>query len=168
MAINFSALPTDNPYSAPEPGFYKGKIVKTEMKQPKDVSKKQYLAVTYDLTDKNGKSAGKLFDNIFDSDTPALQYKLGRLALACKLPMTGVLELKDLGKIIVNKEVVLELEHDKEGRAQVALFKNEVFYPIEKFAELVGLAVDEELPFTADSTVPVPEPSSTPGSPVEY
>lgn len=151
MAINFDGLPKEKPagFKVPEPGFHKVTIAKVEEKVSK--SGNDYLQLQLKLDD-----GSVVFDNIMDSTAPALQWKLGRLVSACKLPLSGELTLTDLGKVILNKEIVADIkviEDDYKGdgsmKAEVDIFTNDIFYPIEDYQDLVG------------NTAPDTEPSST-------
>jgi hypothetical protein len=145
MGINFAELPKDNPFSIPAPGLYIAKITKAVSQQPKDTSKPEYLALTYALTDENGKPAGNLFDNFFESDSDVPKYKLGRFLTAAGIPLTGVMEFKDLAKILPNRTLVVDVKNvpdDYKGngamKAEVDLFAREAYYPVSEFASLVG------------------------------
>ena len=151
MAIHFDALPKEKPEDMggglPREGFHKVKITKAETTISKAVNK--YLKLFLKTAD-----GPVVFDNIFDSDAPALQYKLGRLVIACKLPLTGELSLEDLSKVLMNKELVADIKHienEYQGKvttkAEVDIFSNDIFYPIEDYASLVADTVPtEELP----------------------
>ena len=148
MSINFDTLPKDKPaggeYPLPKEGFRKAKITVQEMKTPLDTTKKDYLNLTLELSD------GKVWDKIFDSEAPVLLHKIYRLALACKLPIAGSLTLPDIGKLLVGKEVVVDIKHDiytnRQGvevpTAGVDIFSNDIYYPIEAFNELTGAIPD--------------------------
>lgn len=162
MAINFDALPQDNPFALPDPGVYKATVVDAEMKQGKDLSKPEYLNLKFSLTDKNGKNCGNLYDIIAESDSSVVQYKTARFIRACGLPLTGSMELKDLAKIVKGREIALDVAHDNKGdrpRAQVDLFSREAYYLASEFTDiymLVNPGEAEEAAFqqanTSDST----------------
>lgn len=143
MAINFDGLPTKKPEGmgggVPKPGFHKVKVTKQEMVVSKAGNKylKLYLKT---------EEGPMVFDNIFDSSAPALQYKLARLVTACKLPLTGELTLEDLGKVLMNREFVADIkiventwDGKTEPKAEVDLFTNDIFYPLEDYPSLVNL-----------------------------
>jgi len=146
MSINFDALPKERPegFALPSAGFHKATITKPTVKTSS--AGNEYLEIQLKL-----ESGGIVFDRIMNSDKPALQYKIARLITACKLPLTGELTLADLGKVIENKQIVVDVEHkDSEyngktiTRAEVALFANDIYYPIEQYASLVGSSTTTE------------------------
>lgn len=170
MAINFDNLPQENPYALPAVGVYKAKIVEAEMKQGKDLSKPEYLNIKYTLFDKNNKNCGSLYDIISESDSSVVQYKISRFVRACGIPLVGAMELKDLAKLVKNKELALDVSYDKKSdtpRAQVDLFSREAYYLPSEFMEIYNIvhpdeaaqdafnannnldSTDEEVPFNA-------------------
>jgi hypothetical protein len=185
MSINFDSLPQDNPYALPAPGLYKAKIVEAEMRAAKSKNddgsaKPDYLNLKLMLFDKSGKSHGAIYDIISESDKNAVKYKTGRFIRACSIPLTGSMELKDLAKIVRNKDIVVDVIHDKKSdppRAQVSLFGNECYYTLAEFDEVYNAiygqpaadgAINEgvtgdasETPFDApDGNAPMNPPSS--------
>lgn len=158
--INFDTLPNDKPVSQAEPGAYFGTIEKAEMKQPKDPSKKPYLSVTYGLTNKEGKSFGKFFDLITESEHDIARYKLKRFIVALELPLTGAFELADLTKIIVGKKLILDLVKDtksEQPRLTVDLFTGMAFYPLSEATEKFGIAAVGEINASDAHDAPVYE-----------
>lgn len=152
MAINFNELPSSKPVSVLDSGYYKGEIVKAEMTQSKS-SSATYLQITYNLVNKQGKSCGKLWDNLFDSDKEFLRYKLARFITALKIPLTGSFELKDLAKIVVGKSLIIDVGVDDKGqrpRNQVEPFKGDMFYPVEEWASLLGVVTEDNSPVPFD------------------
>lgn len=153
MSINFDRLPKEKPegmgeFTLPAEGFHKATIHKTEMKVSK--AGNDYLSLQLKLS--NGSI---IFDIIMDSDKPALMYKLSRLIQACHLPLTGELTLEDLGKVILNKEIVVDVVHNESEyngktttRAEVEMFANDIYYPIEEYSTLIGEADSDEQPTT--------------------
>lgn len=158
MGINFNALPQESG-SGMKPGPYKCKVVDVKMRTPKPkegVQGKDYMQLTYELSDINGNKKGKMFDSFFDSDSQALQYKLGRLNYAAGLNLVNEIELKDLAKLmpgkeygVITKEQVDYRTKEKNGFLEADLFGSEIFFRLEEFAELVPPADDSDLPFTA-------------------
>lgn len=155
MAINFDALPKDKPegmgFPLPEAGFHKAEIVKTQIKTSS--AGNEYLELQLKLD-----KGGMVFDRIMDSDKPALQYKIARFITACKLPLVGELTLEDLGKVVNNKRLVVDIElkeNEYQGKtttkAEVALFANDIYYPIEQYSSLVGEEPTQEDPTTTGS-----------------
>ena len=153
--INFDNIPKEKPagFSLPTPGFHKATIVKETLKTSNNGN--QYLELQLKLD-----SGSMVFDKIMDSDAPALQWKLGRLVMACKLPLAGELTLSDLGKVIHNKRLVIDVKHTENEwngktttKAEVEIFANDIFYPIEEYEMLVGdaAATGEEVPPPTDT-----------------
>jgi hypothetical protein len=142
MGINFDSLPTENPYALPPQGIYKAKITKAEMKAGPNGP---YLNLTYALSDGKGKRFGNLFDMLSESTHQAVLYKIGRFVSALKLNLKGNCELKDLAKIVVGREMCVDITHqpDKRNetkiRAQIKLFGSECYWPIEQYNELAAL-----------------------------
>ena len=128
MAINFDSLPTSKPVGSLLPsGFAKATIAKAEMKAPKNPGK-DYLNLTLDCVCANG-TTGKLWDILVDSDKSLAQYKLMRFITALKLNLVGDFELKDLCKIIVGKQLVVDIGVDEIGdrpRNVVEVFKHDL------------------------------------------
>lgn len=172
MAINFAALPTSNPFSLPKVGVYKAKIEEAEMRTPKsDATKPQYLNVKLVLFNHDGSKAGTVYDIFSESDASVVQFKLSRFIQACGLPLTGSMELKDIGKIVVGRTVVVDVTHDKKSeqpRAVVDVFSRECYYPEAEYEHMYNLVhgdtaaemakdfttEDEEVPFTAEDGQP--------------
>lgn len=146
MAINFNALPKERPDSLPAAGTYIATISSAEMKQPKDVTKNPYLNICLSLTDKDGKSCGKIYDVISESDKDLIQYKLSRFIIALGLEKLGLFELVDLIKVIKNKQLIVDVKQEeaKDGfpaKAVVDLFNGSVYYPMSSATEIFGQAV---------------------------
>jgi hypothetical protein len=155
MGICFDSLPSERPNPTKEVGFYMATISNAEMKVPKNQGK-PYLCLTYDLVDKAGKSAGKLWDNFVDVEKELPRYKLQRLVNAVCPKLTGEFELKDLTKLVVGKKLVDDIGIDEKSdqpRNQVEVFKHEIYYPAAEWAALQGVqgapkpAVEDSLPF---------------------
>lgn len=137
MAINFNELPNGSPTVLVEPGRYFAVIETAEMKQGKDPAKPPYLNMKLGLTDKGGKSKGKIFDIITESTHENVLYKLKRFILALNLPIAGEFDLKDLPKIVQGKKLIVDVTHDKEGKkAIVDIFTNDIYYPVAEASEL--------------------------------
>lgn len=140
MAINFNTLPSDKPNALPEKGSYIATIEKAEMKNPKDTSKPPYLNLTFALKTPDGKSAGKIFDIISESEHELVRYKLSRFITALEIPITGMFELKDLCKIIQGKTIIIDItKEEKEGqnpRAVVDIFTNQIYYSMKDASEI--------------------------------
>lgn len=144
MAINFNSLPIDKPNALPESGAYYATIESAEMKQGKDPTKPPYLNIALALKDKSGKSCGKIFDILSESDKELVQYKLARFLIALDLAKLGVFELVDLVKIIKGKQLIVDVKQEeaKDGypaKAVVDVFSGSVYYPISEAASIFGV-----------------------------
>lgn len=162
MGINFSELPKDNPFSVPKPGLYLATIKKAEAFQPKDTSKPEYLAVTYEVVSAEGKKCGNVFDNFFESDSDVVKFKLGRFVSALKLPIVGEMTFKDFAKVLPGRTLVIDIKNvpdDYRGngamKAEVDLFAREAYYPTEEFESLTGVAPAEPTEEQAETAAPV-------------
>lgn len=125
--VNFDALPKDKPnQNNVTDGRYKAKVFKTEMRTSKD-SNNEYLNVSFKLDD-----GGFVNENYFDSDKPFLQYKLGRLLKACKVTLSGEGTLKDVAKVIKDKEVIIDVAVNDRGYGALDYSGgNDGIYPID-------------------------------------
>jgi hypothetical protein len=168
MAIQFDQLPKESPFALPKPDVYKAKIVEAEMRKAKSTNpdgseKPPYLNLKYQLTDHAGKGCGAIYDIIAESTSNVVMYKIGRFAQACGIPLVGSMELSDMAKLVLNKEIVIDVNHDTKGqqpRAQVDLFTREAYYPIGQFDEIYALAHAEDEPMNppTDSAAPAETP----------
>jgi hypothetical protein len=148
MAINFNSLPSDRPNATAAPGQYYATIEKAEMKTPTTPGKKDYLNLTLNLTDKDGKSAGKIFDILSESDADIIRYKIQRFITALEIPINGAFELKDLVKIVPNKKLIVDITVDDpkkkdpnspySPKAVVDVFSGQIYYPIAEAAAIFG------------------------------
>lgn len=165
MAIQFDSLPKENPFALPKPDVYKAKIVEATMKKGKDDSKPPYLNLKYQLTNHEGKGCGTLYDIMAESDSSVVQYKLGRFLVACGIPLQGSMELSDIAKLVINKDIVVDVNHDTKGqqpRAQVDIFTREAYYPVGQFDEIYNLAHMNDEPKEVTGEEPfmnVPDPA---------
>jgi len=131
MSVNFDSLPSDNPNGTIPKGRYHATIKSAEMKQGKPDKdgnlKAPYLNACLMLKtiDKN-QGKGNMYDIISESEQPIAQYKLRRLVEALELPITGKFELKDLCKIIVGKEMLVDITIDNPKEDSVYPAKNVV------------------------------------------
>lgn len=141
MAINFNSLPTEKPAMGTiiPKGNYIATIRKAEMRKPKDESKPEYLNLEMDITDPvSNMSMGKFWAIITESDAPLPRYQLSRFITALHLPITGEFELKDLTKMVVNKQLRVDIcpEERKDNqppqRSVVDINAGQIFYPMEE------------------------------------
>lgn len=155
--INFDTLPQDNPFALPDIGVYRGKIVEAEMKAGKDLAKPPYLNLKIDLYNKDHKKVCSIYDILAESDSNVIMYKISRLVRACGIPLVGAMELKDLAKVILNKDIALDIMHTKPKkgeengftpRAQVDIFSRQAYYLPEEFDEEYAGLHESEAPET--------------------
>lgn len=149
--IQFDQLPTTNPGGGvPKAGIYRATIDKAEMKAPKDPSKKDYLNITLKLKAKDGTPAGTVFDILTESEAPAILYKIGRFLRACGIPLQGAMELKDIAKLVLGKEIAVDIKVGKDNngndRAEVDLFTREAYYMPGEFDEVYNTLHADEAP----------------------
>lgn len=136
MAITFDSLPNTKPSDSITKGTYYATIEIAEMRQPKDPTKPQYLNMLLALKDKNGKTVGKIYDILTESDKTILQYKLAQFIKALKLETTlNIFELADLCKVVKNKELIVDVAPEKKdnqetGRTTVDIFSGSIYYPL--------------------------------------
>ena len=178
MAINFDTLPGNNPMGQLIPeGTYFATIDKAEMKAPKnDPSKPDYLNLQYTITDANGKSYGKLFDMLTESDSDVVRYKLKRFITALEIPITGTFNLKDLTKIIVGKRFIVDITIQSDKNRQYAdksvvdVFKNEIYYPLSEATAIFGTVTPDasEPEIKASDAVDAPENQAPTSEDSEY
>lgn len=145
--ISFDSLPTSRPNQTIAKGTYYGTIETAEMKQPKDVTKPLYLNMLIALKNKEGKSVGKVYDMLSESDKDLVKYKLARFikALGLDKVLTGSFELSDLCKIIKNKELIVDVMPEKQnneetGRTVVDCFTGGIYYPMSEAQEIFQTA----------------------------
>lgn len=165
--ISFDSLPSKPAKQNIAEGYYYAKIENAEMRQPQDPTKPEYLSLVFSLSDAKHQAAGKIYDRITESDNQYQQYKLRRfidaLGLADTLKAAGNFELKDLCKIVKNKELIVELVQEKDrqtkeptGQTVVNVFGDYIYASMaeakEIFAEesLTTLTVIDE-PDAADA-----------------
>lgn len=148
--INFQNLPTRAPTALPEKGIYIYEIKAAQMRQS---ANNEYLEIRAELSKGDGKKVGTIFDRIMDIDSDIPRYKLRQFIQALHLPIVGEFQLSDLTKMIVGKRVLADItiEKSKDARypdkAIVDPFSAEVYYPMSRADELLGLLT----PNSADS-----------------
>lgn len=141
--INYDKLPdtmdTQGGFTIPDPGRYRAIIEVAEMLAPKvkpgEAPKPNYLNIRYGLYDMvTGEAKGKMFDMQSESEQSLPQYKLKRFILALGLKITGSFDLRDLCKVIINKQLAVDVKHEQKEsypvRAVVDVFNGEIYYPI--------------------------------------
>lgn len=141
MAINFNTIPTEKPaFGTIIPkGTYIGTIVKAEMKTPKydeTKTKPDYLSIQMKITDPASNiEMGMIFPIFTESEAPLPRYQLGRFIKALGLPITGEFELKDLTKMVVNKQLRVDVCPEKttdgsDPKKSVVDIDAECYYPL--------------------------------------
>lgn len=146
MAIHMDQLPKDKPegmggnFPVPESGLHGAVIQETEMKV--STAGNEYIKVTLKLD-----MGALMWDNVMESDKPALQYKLGRLISACKLPLVGELTLTDLARVIKGKRIGVDVKVTEDTykgvtkpKAEVDIFAGDIFYTPEELDTMKGVA----------------------------
>lgn len=142
MSINFNALSNDRGYTVVEPGTYYATVESAEMKQPKDKNKPMYLNLKLKLKTVEGKSAGTIFDILAESEHSLVQYKLRRFLEAIGVSFEGEFELKDLAKLCVGKELIVDTKIEKgtngnQDRAVIDVM-TEMYYNISEASAIFG------------------------------
>jgi hypothetical protein len=160
MPISFNSLPSEKPNKLPEKGKYILTILKAEMKTPSDPKKPDYLNMQLALTNGNGVGAGNIYDMLSESDNEIVRYKLQRFITALGLEILDTFELKDLCKVIVGKQLIGDITHEKpkEGspyppKAIIDVFSDEIYYPMSMAPEFFAA---NEIPFeVVDAATPL-------------
>lgn len=133
MAISFDDLPDKKPegYDLLDEGIHNA-VIKNATMEISKTTRQPYMAVQFTCTDPVTKKSTTVFDNFFDSDKPLTRYKLGQFIRALKLQLTGSFELKDLCKVIPNKELCVALKTEQnEGYAArnvVNAYDDSIYY----------------------------------------
>ena len=139
--INFDTLPSEKaPMGNVYPkGRYLATIKKAEMKEPKDntANKPMYLSIEMDLIDPDSNTRmGKFWMNLTESEKNLPRYQLKRFITALKLPIQGEFTLKDLTKMVVNKQLMVDVtpEERTDGkppqRSVLDINAGDIFYPV--------------------------------------
>lgn len=139
-SINFNSLPSEKPaFGTIIPkGNYLATIKKAEMKSGQDETKPPYLNIETDIVDPVSKNEmGKFWFNLTESSANLPRYQLKRFIQALNLPITGEFELKDLTKMVVNKQLMIDItpeerKDDKPAqRSIIDINAGDMFYPVE-------------------------------------
>lgn len=156
MAINFDSLPADKGNGTVENfenGIYRAKVEAADMKANKTAGKPDYLNIRLGVYSDNGTRIAGVFDIFTESEHPLQRYKLRRFLEACKLNLQGNFELKDLPKVVVNKElqVFLKVQHDEQygDKIVVDVAPDEIYMALD---EESAIGQSEEIPFKPDMT----------------
>ena len=172
MPISFDSLPQDKPVGALLPkGCYQARIIEATIRTPQNGGD-DYLALTYALKTIEGEDKGKLWDNFFDVDKPIPRYKLQRLLTALGLTSLTTFELKDLTKVVIGKDMLVDITTDEKATPQprntVDVFSGEIFYPTTDLAAKAGV-IPEKNPLDDDPFIAAsdsePTSSTTPTTP---
>lgn len=161
MSISFDNLPNSIPggdFPLIPKGKYKATIEKAEMKQPKDEQRPPYLSLVWNVFDENGKSLGKLFDNLTESDSDYVRFKIRSFIEAIDVNLGKTFELRDLTKVSVGKTCIISITIDDRGnqpKNQINIFDNPPYARVLE-AKKNDFIQDDDIPFdTAEA-----EPSS--------
>lgn len=140
MGINFDSLPNNKPVTVIPKGRYLAKVEDAQMKTGKDTSKPDYLNLKYSLKTIDGKNVGTLFDIIAESEHSLMQYKLKRFLIATGITFTGSFELKDVQKIVIGKEFIvdttIDVKENQPERSVVDVFTGEIYYNLSEVSDL--------------------------------
>lgn len=140
--INFQNLPTRAPNALPDKGVYIYEIENAQMRHSKN---NEYLEIKAKLSKGDGKKVATIFDRIMDIDSDIPRYKLRQFIQALNLPIVGEFQLSDLTKMIIGKRILADITHEKSrdpqypDKAIVDPFSAEVYYPMSRADELLGL-----------------------------
>ena len=155
MAISFDSLPNAPQANLIPAGAYIATIEKATMKQPKDDKKPPYLNLQLDIKDAEGKSYGKLFDIITESESEYMRYKLRCFIQAIDVNLGNVFELRDLTKVCVGKKCEVTVTIDEKStppRSQINMFAADMY---KRISNVVDPFADTDIPFTiGDATEP--------------
>ena len=155
MAISFDSLPNAPQANLIPAGAYIATIEKAAMKQPKDDKKPPYLNLQLDIKDAEGKSYGKLFDIITESESEYMRYKLRCFIQAIDVNLGNVFELRDLTKVCVGKKCEVTVTIDEKStppRSQINMFAADMY---KRISNVVDPFADADVPFTmGDATEP--------------
>ena len=131
--IHFDNLPTESPVNSDFPvlpaGRYKAEIIKAEIRQAKE-SGNEYLNLQLKCTGADG-TTGTVFDKLYDSEKPLLQFKMSRFLRALPNTIAGDIMLQDLPKIVQDKTVVVAIVVKKQDgykdTNEVDIFDPEIY-----------------------------------------
>lgn len=133
MAIKFdNNTEAKAPNQLPPDDYYYGRITDAVIKQPKDITKNEYLNVTYELLDTSKTKVGVIFDILSESDKPFMEYKLKRWGQALGLAGKEFAGLSDIAKIIKGKVIIFRTKVEKSDqygdRAVVDIGDEGIYY----------------------------------------
>lgn len=140
--INFQNLPTRAPNSLPDKGVYIYTIENAQMRRSVN---NEYLEIKAVLSKGDGKKVATIFDRIMNIDSDIPRYKLRQFIQALNLPIVGEFQLSDLTKMVIGKRILADITHEKSrdpqypDKAIVDPFSAEVYYPMSRADELLGL-----------------------------
>lgn len=159
MSISFDNLPNSIPsgdFPLIPKGKYKATIEKAEMKQPKDESRPPYLSIVWNVFDKDGKSLGKLFDNLTESDSDYVRFKIRSFIEAIDVNLGKTFELRDLTKVSVGKTCIVSITVDDKSnqpKNQVNIFDNPPYAKV--LAPAMNTPVEDDgIPFDTAEAEP--------------
>ncbi len=157
MALNFNSLPTDRGTSPDrqsvfEKGIYLAVSRKAEMRRGS--SGTEYLVVSTQLTDPATGRTTMLYDNFYATDKTLNRFKIGQFLRAIGTIPSGDFELKDLCKVVVNKQYKVAVKVEKsegyEDKNVADVFDDDIYYAVNNAAPTSSHPADEELPFEVE------------------
>lgn len=140
--INFQTLPSQAPNTLPTPGVYMCEIKNAQIKTATNT----YLELQLELSKGDGRKVATIYDRLFDIEADLPRFKLRQFITALKLPIVGDFTLSDLQKMVIGKKLLADIDIEKsknpnyQDKAVVNPFKADIYYHIERAAELLGIA----------------------------
>ena len=164
MALNYNALPKDKPagngFAVVPDGKYIATI-KTAVMKKSTTSDNEYLEIQMNCVSEDGTCTTTVFDKLFDSDKPLLQYKMGQFLRGIKVNLQGDFTLADLSKVIVGKRLIVVIKTEENAgyspRNAVNVFDDEIYLPLTQGSTSTTTppADNSDLPFDASDATDV-------------
>lgn len=136
MAIILDGLPSERPEGTGNnfPIIPEGKqFLKILEANKKENANNEWLEIVY-----SNSTGSRLYDRLFVTSNPHVQYKLQRFLTACAIPLTGSLELTDLAMLVKGKELYTDVVHKENDyydpprtQAEIDIFAGDIFYRVE-------------------------------------
>jgi hypothetical protein len=160
MALNFNDLPQDRPAGGQFPNitdkYCRAKVhsANASVSTGANTKGQDKLDIVFDCVSFDGTVTTKIWDSFYESEKPLLRYKLRQFILALGLKLQGEFTMRDLAKIVPNKELILatKTEDNTKGGLKnvVDAYDDGIFYPMSELANLKGEASEDGIPpFTA-------------------
>lgn len=138
MGINFDKAPKGEIGGYPPEGVHLMYVDKATVKIGK-TSNAPYLELKFIAIDANGQNIGTFQDVLTNSDHEINAKKAQRLMHAVGADMTGEVQLKDIGKVVVKKKFYGEVIHAEEEyngktitKAKPRVFGSQIFWTIQE------------------------------------